>query len=370
MINPDDRIGDMVLTIGQGENLPEIWIFCDPYVTEPGVFTKECSVPAQSMIIGYGSPASTVEQLDADWAASTWTLFLDSQPVNLPAFGTFDQEDDESNILRLWNVVLEQPAPGVHTLHYVSNESGKVYDVTWTFTVMDTQTYPALSSPVSLGQHPYTSQSTGLNFLLYLPNEYGKEPQKEWPLILYLHGWGERGVDIEALKRQPLPETLEQQTDFPFITISPQMPPEQESWSELIDSLNSLLDEIESTCSVDSQHIYLTGISMGGAGTWQFALKVPQRFAALVPVAGYYLEENYTVPDSLCDLREVPVWAFHGDRDSTVPPIGVGILVEAFKACGGDVQYTLYPGADHEETWRKAYADPELYLWLQSQTLR
>jgi predicted peptidase len=187
-------------------------------------------------------------------------------------------------------------------------------------------------------------------------------------LILYLHGWGEHGYDLEVLKKHPLPETLRQQADFPFIVASPQMLPELDSWSDMIDSLNILLDEIQATYSVDSRRVYLTGISMGGAGTWQFGLKYPQRFAALVPVAGYYLHDSYTVPDNICDLKDVPVWAFHGDSDTAVLPFGAEVLVDAFKSCGGNIQFTLYPNSDHEETWRQAYADPELYAWLLLQT--
>jgi predicted peptidase len=241
------------------------------------------------------------------------------------------------------------------------------------------QTYPTLSSTVSPGQHPYSSRAARVNFLLYLPYEYGKDPQREWPLILYLHGASAIGYDLEALKKKGLPEMLEDQADFPFIVASPQMHPEVISpqmlselynWSDMIDSLNILLNEIQTAVSTDSRRVYLTGFSMGGAGTWQFALHYPQRFAALVPVAGYYLDEGYNIPDNLCDLRDIPVWAFHGGHDVDLPPYGAEVFVEAFKACGGNIQFTLYPTADHEETWRQAYADPELTTWLLSQVLR
>ena len=134
MINPGESVDSMRLTIGPGKGAVEIWQFCDPFVTEPGVITRECTVPAQSILIGYGDVANTIEELDTGWLANTWTLILDDQLVNLPAFGTFDQKT-EDGILRLWNVVIEHPKPGAHTLHYIFDEIGSSWDITWTFTV-------------------------------------------------------------------------------------------------------------------------------------------------------------------------------------------------------------------------------------------
>lgn len=161
MINPGDRIGDMRLTIGPGKSMTEIWQFCDPYVTDPGVITKECSIPAQNILIGYGSFASTTEELDAGWSSTTWELFLDNQPVNLPAFGTFDQED-ESGFLREWNVMLEQPEVGAHTLRYVCTESGNLWDITWTFTVTSAA---SMAIPAGAESLPFTGTSDAFSTL-------------------------------------------------------------------------------------------------------------------------------------------------------------------------------------------------------------
>ncbi len=226
--------------------------------------------------------------------------------------------------------------------------------------------YPALSSTLSPGQHPHTSQAGDINFLLYLPADYGRDPQKKWPLLLYLHGSGERGYDVQALTAQPLPETLEQQTDFPFIVVSPQLGPGQETWSGMIEPLNSLLDEIEQALAVDRQRVYLTGLSLGGAGTWEFGLRYPGRFAALVPIAGFYRGD----PNDICALKDIPIWVFHGAQDTIVPPSASQDVVEVLKACGGNVRFTLYPEADHIGSWRNAYAEPELYTWLMAQTLK
>ncbi|KAF0108238.1 MAG: esterase [Anaerolineaceae bacterium] len=154
----------MLLTIGRGESMAEIWEFCDPFVTEPGITMKECQVPAlQSIFIGYGSLGNTVDELDAAWGSINWELYLDGQTVNLPAFGTIDQVDDSNaSVLRLWNVVLEQPAPGVHTLRYLSSEGGELYDITWIFTVTSPAT---MEIPAGTESLPFTGTSSAFSTL-------------------------------------------------------------------------------------------------------------------------------------------------------------------------------------------------------------
>jgi predicted peptidase len=232
-----------------------------------------------------------------------------------------------------------------------------------------------------IGQHPYSSKvriepsgnitkTVEVNYLLYLPGDYGKDPQQKWPLILFLHGSGERGSDLEILKRQPLPKTLDRQKAFPFIVLSPQLPLAMGNWSDLIDPLKALLDQIQAEYSVDAQRVYLTGLSMGGFGAWEFALRYPRRFAAIVPIAGGYRFQSDAIPKNLCDLKNVPVWVFHGARDANVLPAQSEEMVKALKACGGDVRFTLYPDADHSASWTRAYADPDVYKWLLENRLR
>ncbi len=226
--------------------------------------------------------------------------------------------------------------------------------------------YPEVSAGTATGQHPHTSQAGDLNFLLYLPADYAKDTQKKWPLILFLHGSGEKGTDVQMLTAQPLPETLAQQTDFPFIVVSPQLRPEHETWSGMIEPLNKLLDEVEQALRVDRQRVYLTGLSLGGAGAWELALHDPSRFAALVPIAGFYRGD----PNDICTLKDIPTWVFHGAQDTVVPPAASQGMVDALKACGGNPRFTLYPDADHIGSWRKAYAEPDLYAWMLSQSLK
>jgi predicted peptidase len=231
-----------------------------------------------------------------------------------------------------------------------------------------------------IGQHPYSSKiqtqtasnlarTVELNYLLYLPGDYGKDPQEKWPLILFLHGSGERGSDLEILKRQPLPKTLDRGKNFPFIVLSPQLPLEMGNWSPLIDPIKVLFDQIEVGYLVDNRRVYLTGLSMGGFGTWEFALRYPRRFAAIVPIAGGYRYQSKEIPENICDLTDLPVWVFHGARDMTVLPSQSEDMVEALKACGGNVKFTLYSDADHGDSWTRAYADPDLYKWLLEQWL-
>jgi predicted peptidase len=224
------------------------------------------------------------------------------------------------------------------------------------------------------GQHPYSSKirygGAQINYLLYFPEDYGKDAAKKWPLLLFLHGYGERGDDLQLLKKHPLPKLLDSRSDFPFIVVSPQLSGELFPWTEMIEPLKELVERITEEYAVDRNRISVTGLSMGGAGTWEFGLRYPRFFAALVPIAGFYRLGSAEVPPNLAVLKDVPIWAFHGASDTSVLPYQTEVLVEALKELGGDVRFTLYPDADHEGAWVRAYADPELYDWIAAQSLR
>jgi predicted peptidase len=230
---------------------------------------------------------------------------------------------------------------------------------------------------------PVSSSSTytaRIHFLLYLPGDYGKEPQKKWPLLLFLHGSGSIGSDLDMLRRSALVNTLETQTDFPFMVISPQLPAyapassdaaftQIQYWSPLIDPLNVLIDRFIASYPIDTRRIYLTGLSLGGFGTWDFALRYPKRFSAIVPVAGGYLFQSDAIPAGICDLANLPVWVFHGGKDTNVLPVQAQSMVKALQDCGGGkVRFTFYEDADHSLSFNRAYADPELWQWLLQQT--
>ena len=194
------------------------------------------------------------------------------------------------------------------------------------------------------------------DYLLYLPKDYDK--QEKWPLMLFLHGAGERGTELDKVKVHGPPKLIAAGKEFPFIVVSPQCPPEQ-WWN--IDVLLALLDDIEKNYKVDKERIYVTGLSMGGFGTWSLAARAPERFAALAPICGggepYWAER----------FSHVPIWVFHGAKDEAVPLVRSEQMVAALKKENAEPRFTVYPEAKHD-SWTETYDNPELYEWLLKQT--
>jgi len=199
-----------------------------------------------------------------------------------------------------------------------------------------------------------------LNYLLFLPQNYNLAPQQKWPLILFLHGAGERGDDLELVRKHGIPKIVEQREDFPFIVVSPQCP-EDSRWTDQQEALIALIDQVLAKYSVDPDKVYLTGLSMGGTGTWALAMAYPKRFSAVIPICGK------GDPSGVCVLKDIPVWVFHGAKDDVVPPENSEKMVNALKECGGKVQFTLYPDAGHD-SWTATYDNPEFYSWLLNQS--
>jgi predicted peptidase len=198
--------------------------------------------------------------------------------------------------------------------------------------------------------------SVSLQYLLYLPKAYDPHQRQRWPLLLYLHGSGERGTNLELVKRHGPPKLIAEGQDFPFIVVSPQCAM-FEGWMTKLHVLSLLLDEIESKYAVDAERIYVTGNSMGGFGTWALAIAHPQRFAAIAPICGG------GDPSAVCALQRLPVWTFHGAKDIVIPIEYTEQMVERLKGCDGNVQFTIYPEAKHD-SWTRTYADPQLYTWF------
>lgn len=210
---------------------------------------------------------------------------------------------------------------------------------------------------MSLHTHQLITQvtkSVKMNYLLYLPEGYEQDEERQWPLILFLHGAGERGDDIS--KVTGIPKFAEHVPSLPFITVSPQCP-ENSFWPLEHDALLAVLDEIVASYRVDNKRVYLTGLSMGGYGTWSLGSLYPERFAAIAPVCGG------GIPSLVKGLVHTPVWAFHGAKDDVVKLEESERMVDALRACGGNVKLTVYPEADHD-SWSETYANPELYSWL------
>jgi predicted peptidase len=204
-------------------------------------------------------------------------------------------------------------------------------------------------------------QTLPLNYLLHVPATAANTPDQTPPLILFLHGHGESGEDVNAVMKHGLPKVVAQQPDFPFIVVAPQCP-WHTWWPELAESLDALLDQVMTTYAVDPRRVYLTGLSMGGFGTWYLGATRPQRFAAIAPICGggYWF---HGFPDQVRTLKATPVWAFHGAKDEIVPLAASEQLVETLQACGGDVRFTVYPDATHD-SWTETYNNPELYTWF------
>ena len=195
-----------------------------------------------------------------------------------------------------------------------------------------------------------------LGYLLYLPKEYGKEAGKKWPLILFLHGAGETGTNIEMVKKHGPPKLCDQGKEYPFVIVSPQWPGPGFGWQS--EALGYLLDEVQQKYAIDEDRVYLTGLSMGGFGTWQMAQDFPNRFAAIAPICGG------GQPARARRIKNIPIWVFHGAKDPTVPIKASQDMVDALKAAEApEVKFTIYPEAGHD-SWTETYNNPELYTWF------
>lgn len=194
-----------------------------------------------------------------------------------------------------------------------------------------------------------------LSYLLSLPVDYEKS-KDSWPLVLFLHGSGESGSDLNKVKVHGPPKLVETRGPFPFILVSPQSP--GRSWNPEV--LNALVDSLIKEHRVDRDRVYLTGLSMGGFGTWALAAAYPDKFAALVPICG---GGN---PADASKLARLPIWVFHGAKDSVVPLRRSAEMVDALKAAGGNPKFTVYPEGEHD-SWTETYDNPEFYRWLLAQ---
>jgi len=213
--------------------------------------------------------------------------------------------------------------------------------------------------PVAAPAASQTEQlAAGLRYLLHLPAGY--ESRTAWPLILFLHGDGERGDDLALIKREGLPRILETLPDFPFVVVSPQLP-RRGRWS--VKSLGAVLDEILARYRVEPGRIYVTGLSSGAVTSLEMAIRYPGRFAAVAAVTAS------EIPDGLCGMKDVPAWIFHNAGDERVPAGRAKRLVRALEACGGEARFTLFPRDGHD-AWTETYRHQELYDWLLAHRLR
>jgi predicted peptidase len=192
-------------------------------------------------------------------------------------------------------------------------------------------------------------------YLLYLPDGY-ESTDERWPLLLFLHGAGERGDDLERLKAHGPPRLLAEGQSLPFVVVAPQCP-RGRYW--LVPLLAGLLDEVGRRWRIDEERVYVTGVSMGAYGCWHLAEAHADRLAAILPICGG------GDPDNAAELKDLPIWAFHGAKDPVVPLEESEVMVQAVRNAGGTVRFTIYPDAAHD-SWTQTYQKPDWHQWLLS----
>lgn len=202
------------------------------------------------------------------------------------------------------------------------------------------------------------SDDQAVPYLLYLPEDYDPS-KKSWPLMLFLHGRGESDGPLSLVTKWGPPRMLARGDQMPYIVVSPQCPV-ADRWEEDGPQANliRLLDHMADKYRVDADRVYLTGLSLGGHGSWRLAADHPERFAAVAPICG---EGN---PAHAERLKQLPIWAFHGDQDTAVPVSASIEMAEAIRKAGGDkIRLTILEHVGHN-SWSAAYATPELYQWF------
>ena len=197
-------------------------------------------------------------------------------------------------------------------------------------------------------------------YVEYLPKDY--DPAKEYPLVLFLHGAGERVQDPhQAMFHGYMKYVREQGKEYPFIFIAPQCIGNA-YWGSYTESLSAFLDYVLETYAVDRRRVYLTGLSMGGTGTWMFAMARPNTFAAIMPVCGSGIYWN------VANLLKTPIYMVHGDCDTCVPISDSVEMLTSINSRGGNAKLKICYGVGHD-AWNYAYTDDSLLEWMLSQRL-
>lgn len=194
-----------------------------------------------------------------------------------------------------------------------------------------------------------------LNYIIRYPDDY--EEGKTYPVLLFLHGAGTRGTDIEVLKNNVFFKITEGYKNFPFISVAPLC--HTNTWFDLFEDLRAFVAYLGASSFADSKRLYLIGNSMGGYTSWALGMSMPEYFAAIVPICGGGMYWNAG------RLINVPVWAFHGEKDSTVFVEESKKMVNAVNANGGNAKLTIYPENAHD-AWTDTYSNYEVFEWFLS----
>ena len=208
-----------------------------------------------------------------------------------------------------------------------------------------------------INQHP---QNVTYKYLTYLPDNYATDSRRKWPLIIYLHGGTARGTDLNKLYTSGIPDQIYRGRSFPFIIISPQCP-EHLRWSTG-NWFESFYETIKKKYNIDTSRVYLTGASLGGSGTWYLAVKYQGLFAAIAPMCGFTSDNDFTMKN-ISRLIEMPIWAFHGRIDQTVPFDETERFVKILERNNKNLRFTIEPNVGHWIQWL-VYPNQELYDWF------
>ena len=198
-----------------------------------------------------------------------------------------------------------------------------------------------------------------LKYYLYFPQDYEMDKDKEFGLLLFLHGGGDAGDSLSRIKSSGPPKLIADGKQFPFLILAPQHPHERQWWNTR--SVMQLLDTIVAHNRVDKKRIYLTGLSRGGNAAWELAVHYPKKFAAMAVVCGMA-----PAPYAKWIDKEMPIWVFHGEEDKSIPISESEEMVARLQKLGHKVQFTRYPGVGHN-SWVRAYNTEALYDWFAAQ---
>ena len=208
-----------------------------------------------------------------------------------------------------------------------------------------------------LNQNP---KDTNYHYISYTPKEYNDDTIKQWPLIIYLHGGLSRGADTIKLYCCGIPDQIWRGREFPFIIVAPQCPIHQswctDNWFE------NFHREVTTKYRVDTNKVYLTGVSLGGAGTWYLAIKYPEKFAAIAPMSGFTRHIEY-IMENTDRLIDIPIWAFHGRIDKVVQFEDTEWMMNRLVGKNRDLKFTAEPDVGHWIDWL-VYPKQELYDWF------
>lgn len=211
---------------------------------------------------------------------------------------------------------------------------------------------------IKFNSETYSNQQ---HYLYYKPEAAYRNAEAKFPLLIFLHGLGEKGTDINLVKRNGPPKIVEKGESMPFVIVSPQTP--VSSWK--VEFIDEILEHAKKQPFVDPDKIYLTGLSLGGGGSWAYAVAHPDKINAVAPVCGW------GSTGKACQMKDLPTWAFHGLEDTTIKPEQSINMVNAVNDCGGNAQISLYQGVGHN-SWSNAYRTdnelhkPNLWQWLLS----